>query len=33
MRKLSSDEIKSALGKIPGWKMKAAVISRIFPPR
>jgi len=30
MKKLSSDEIKSALGKIPGWKRKAAVISRTF---
>ena len=30
MKKLSSDEIKSALGKIPGWKKKADVISRTF---
>ncbi len=30
MKKLSSDEIKSALVKIPGWQKKAAVISRTF---
>jgi 4a-hydroxytetrahydrobiopterin dehydratase len=30
MMKLNAAEIKSALGKIPGWKKKAAVISRTF---
>jgi 4a-hydroxytetrahydrobiopterin dehydratase len=30
MKKLNSVEIKSALGKIPGWKKKGAVISRKF---
>jgi len=30
MKKLNSSQIKSALGKIPGWKKKAAVISRKF---
>jgi 4a-hydroxytetrahydrobiopterin dehydratase len=30
MKKLNAAEIKSALGKIPGWKKKAAVISRKF---
>ena len=30
MKKLSSDKIKSSLGKVPGWKRKADVISRTF---
>ena len=30
MKKLNAVEIKSALGKIPGWKKKGAVISRKF---
>ncbi|HEY3931744.1 MAG TPA: 4a-hydroxytetrahydrobiopterin dehydratase [Verrucomicrobiae bacterium] len=30
MKKLNAPEIKSALVKIPGWKKKAAVISRKF---
>jgi len=30
MKKLNSVEIKSALGEIPGWKKKAAVIYRKF---
>jgi 4a-hydroxytetrahydrobiopterin dehydratase len=30
MKKLNATQIKSALGKIPGWKKKAAVISRQF---
>jgi 4a-hydroxytetrahydrobiopterin dehydratase len=30
MKKLNADEIKSALGKIPAWKKKAAIILRIF---
>jgi len=30
MKKLNAAEIKSSLGKIPGWKKKAAVISRKF---
>ena len=30
MKKLNAVQIKSALGKIPGWKRKADVISRTF---
>ena len=30
MKKLNAPQIKSELGKIPGWKKKAAVISRKF---
>ena len=30
MKKLTAVQIKSALGKIPGWKRKAEVISRTF---
>jgi len=30
MKKLNAVEIKSALGKIPGWKKKGSVISRKF---
>ncbi len=30
MKKLNAAEIKAALGKIPTWKKKAAVISRTF---
>ena len=30
MKKLNAAEIKSALGKIPGWKKKSSVISRKF---
>jgi 4a-hydroxytetrahydrobiopterin dehydratase len=30
MKKLNAVQIKSALGKIPAWKKKAAVISRKF---
>jgi len=30
MKKLNAVQIKSALGKIPGWQKKAAVISRKF---
>ena len=30
MKKLNAAEIKSALGKIPGWKKKGSVISRKF---
>ena len=30
MKKLNAAEIKSALGKIPGWKKKGAVISHKF---
>jgi 4a-hydroxytetrahydrobiopterin dehydratase len=30
MTKLNAAEIKSALAKIPGWKKKAAIISRKF---
>ena len=30
MKKLAAFQIKSALAKIPGWKKKAAVISRKF---
>ena len=30
MQKLNAAQIKSALAKIPGWKKKAAVISRTF---
>ncbi|HEY5234285.1 MAG TPA: 4a-hydroxytetrahydrobiopterin dehydratase [Verrucomicrobiae bacterium] len=30
MNKLNAVQIKSALGKIPGWKRKADVISRTF---
>jgi 4a-hydroxytetrahydrobiopterin dehydratase len=30
MKKINSAKIKSALGKIPNWKKKAAVILRTF---
>jgi len=30
MKKLNAAQIKSALGKIPYWKRKAAIISRTF---
>ena len=30
MKKLTAAQIKSALGKIPGWKKRGATISRTF---